>query len=187
MLAVLTGPVRSGKSRLALELAAVSGRPVLLAVAGQATDEEMARRIERHRAERSAGVRVLEIADPQLWLDDVGDDVCLVLDCLGTLVGRLMGEAAEGAIAADADTESVLESRVAGVVEALIARSGDTVIVTNEVGWGVVPATPSGRLFRDVVGRANARLVDAADAAWLVVAGRALDLTSAGRTVTWPR
>lgn len=187
VLALLSGPVRSGKSRLALELASASGRPVLLAVAGLANDGEMERRIARHRAERPDSVIVLEIDDPCVWLDDVDEDACLVLDCLGTLVGRLMGDAADDAVATDADTEAVLESRVSAVVDALIARAGDTVVVTNEVGWGVVPVSSSGRLFRDVLGRANARLIDVADAAWLVLGGRAMDLTSLRKDVTWPR
>jgi adenosylcobinamide kinase/adenosylcobinamide-phosphate guanylyltransferase len=188
VLAVLTGPVRSGKSRAALDLARSSGRPVVLAVAGLAADEEMERRIARHRAERGDDIRVMEIAEADRWLDDVAPDACLVLDCLGTLVARLMRDAPH----ADAETarpeeESALEARVDAVVDGLLARGGDTVIVTNEVGWGVVPATPSGRLFRDAIGRANARLTRAADAAWLIVAGRAIDLVASGDDVVWPR
>jgi adenosylcobinamide kinase/adenosylcobinamide-phosphate guanylyltransferase len=188
VLAVLTGPVRSGKSRLALRLAAASGRPVLLAVAGLADDAEMERRIERHRAERSPEVRVLEIDDVWEWLDAVPADVCLVLDCLGTLVARMMGDVVSGDTElADVDAEERLSAAIDALVDRLVARGGDTVVVTNEVGWGVVPATASGRLFRDVLGRANARLADAADAGWLVVAGRAIHLTSRRKDVTWPR
>ena len=188
MLAVLTGPVRSGKSRLALRLASASGRPVLLAVAGLADDAEMARRIERHRAERSPEVGVLEIEDVGTWLDGVPAGVCLVLDCLGTLVARMMGDAVpDGAELVGLDAEERLSAEIDALIERLVAREGDTVVVTNEVGWGVVPAAPSGRLFRDVLGRANARLVDAADAGWLVVAGRPIDLTALGKDVLWPR
>ncbi|HET6497560.1 MAG TPA: bifunctional adenosylcobinamide kinase/adenosylcobinamide-phosphate guanylyltransferase, partial [Coriobacteriia bacterium] len=68
----------------------------------------------------------------------------------------------------------------------LAARRGDTVVVTNETGWGVVPAYPSGRVFRDALGRANAALCTIADAAYLVVNGRLVDLTSAPTELTWP-
>lgn len=188
MLAVLTGPVRSGKSRLALSLARESGRAVVLAVSGLPDDEEMARRIERHRSGRGDDITVLEIEDPELWLRDVPDDVCLVVDCLGTLLARLMGDAVpEDAELADAGLERRLEEVLDRLVAWLIERPGDTVVVTNEVGWGVVPASPSGRLFRDVLGRATARLVAAADCAWLVVAGRAIDLGTLELEVAWPR
>ena len=90
------------------------------------------------------------------------------------------------ALAAQTNNPAVLDREVDRLIAGLEARAGDTVIVTNEVGWGVVPATPSGRLFRDVVGRASARLIERADAAWLVVGGRAVDLGSAPKGVSWP-
>jgi adenosylcobinamide kinase/adenosylcobinamide-phosphate guanylyltransferase len=86
--------------------------------------------------------------------------------------------------------EAAAEERAArlgdALVDALLAREGRTVVVTNEVGWGIVPATPLGRLFRDTVGRANRRLIDNADAAWLVVSGRAVDLKTLPQEATWP-
>lgn len=188
MLAVLTGPVRSGKSRQALVLALASGRPVVLAVGGMPDDEEMARRIERHRAERAADVRVLETGTDVDWYDRVPDDACLVVDCLGTVLGgaiaRMVPDDAE--VAGEA-AESAAEALADKLVGWLVARGGSTVVVTNEVGWGVVPATPLGRLFRDVVGRANRALTDAADAAWLVVSGRCLPLTALDQEVSWPQ
>jgi adenosylcobinamide kinase/adenosylcobinamide-phosphate guanylyltransferase len=60
-------------------------------------------------------------------------------------------------------------------------------VVTNETGWGVVPATPLGRLFRDVVGRANRMLVDSADVSWLIIAGRAVPLHTFKQEVSWPK
>lgn len=187
MLAVLTGPVRSGKSRLALELARSTGVPVLVAVAGTEDDPEMVRRIARHRADRPSDVRVLEIADAENWRTDVPADACLIVDCLGTLVARLMGSA-HGPMddLVDDAAEAALERAVDQLVDWLVSREGHTVVVTNEVGWGVVPAHPSGRLFRDIVGRANARLVASADGAWLIVAGRAIDLKAGSADVRWP-
>ena len=187
MLAVLTGPVRSGKSRMALELAQATNRPVVLAVAGIPDDPEMVRRIERHRAGRSAAIAVVEIGDSEDWLVALPEDACVVLDCLGTLVARLMGTTGhDDAILVDAEIESSLEASIDSLVDRLTTRTGDTIVVTNEVGWGVVPTSPTGRLFRDALGRAHVRLVTQADCAWLVVAGRAVDLTALPREVTWP-
>ena len=68
----------------------------------------------------------------------------------------------------------------------LVSRRGDTVVVTNEVGGGVVPAYALGRVFRDVLGRANRALVDGADAAYLCVAGRLVDLHARPTQAIWP-
>lgn len=187
MLAVLTGPVRSGKSRAGLRLALATGRRVVLAVGGLPDDEEMARRIDRHRAERSGEITVVETAEDADWYHRVPDDACLLLDCLGTVLGAVLaGLVPDDAEVANAAAESRAEAAADALVAWLSDRSAPTVVVTNEVGWGVVPATPLGRLFRDVLGRANRALIDAADAAWLVVGGRCLPLDAFDREVSWP-
>ena len=188
MLAVFTGPVRSGKSSAALALALESGRRVVIAVGGRADDEEMERRIAGHQAGRPAGIEVIETPDNPEWLARVPADACLLVDCLGTILGAEL-EAA-GAFEADlvsADSEAAAMAKAEELSRLLLAREAPTVVVTNEVGWGVVPAHPSGRLFRDVVGRANRTLIDRADAAWLVVGGRLIDLTSLSKEAQWPR
>lgn len=188
MLAVVTGPVRSGKSRVALDLALQTGRAIVIAVGGRADDEEMARRIAAHQANRPVGIRVLEVGDDTAWITGVPADACLLVDCLGTLLGLGLADLVPG----DAELASAVEERAASIradalVSALLARNGDTVIVGNEVGWGVVPATPLGRLFRDVMGRSLRTLVDSADVAVAVVAGRCIDLTSLPREARWRR
>ncbi len=104
----------------------------------------------------------------------------LVVDCLGTLIGKLL-EGAEGYLSSDEYIDPSHEVAVFHaahqVVSALEARPGLSIVVTNEVGWGIVPAHPSARLFRDVVGRANRDLVAVADPALLVVAGRVITLS----------
>ncbi len=183
-LVVITGGARSGKSALAARLASERERPVVIAVAGRAEgDAEMAARIERHRAERSEAWTTLEVAGRPLgdWLQQVPADAVLVLDCLGTLVTDILwGDGVEALSEADAD------ERVLVATEALLARAGDTIIVTNEVGMGIVPASASGRLFRDVLGRANARLAARADAAYLAVCGRYIDILAGPGYPVWP-
>jgi adenosylcobinamide kinase/adenosylcobinamide-phosphate guanylyltransferase len=184
---LLTGPVRSGKSALAQRLAEANATSFVAAVAGRADDPEMARRIERHQRDRGEGWTTLELTPerlagpggPTAWLAEVPADRVLVVDCLGTLVTALMegfGGAGHGELT-DPEAERRVHAAADSVVEALLARPGLAVVVSNETGWGVVPAHPAGRLFRDVMGRANRALATRADAALLVVAGRVISLT----------
>jgi adenosylcobinamide kinase/adenosylcobinamide-phosphate guanylyltransferase len=87
---------------------------------------------------------------------------------------------------ADPAYAAEVERRVDAVVDALCRAKGPTIVVTNEVGQGVVSQWASARLFRDVMGRANARLVGASDTAYLCVAGRALDIGHLPTSVSWP-
>lgn len=199
-LVVITGGARSGKSAIAAELARereCTGSSVCYAVFGRPDiDAEFAERIERHRAERPAAWRTIEAADARSWLDSVSDGELLVLDCLGTLVGLAMEEsyhALGDTVLGDADAnalpsgfEASVTALIEGVVGGILERAGDTIVVTNEVGDGIVPGYASGRLFRDELGRANRRLVSAADAAYLCVAGRVIELASRPKHATWP-
>lgn len=190
-LIVITGGARSGKSAAAARLAKQHGGDVWVAVAGRPeVDPEMARRVARHRADRPAHWVTLEVAGEHIpsWFASVPQDVCLVIDCLGTLVAeRVFGS--DGHDPGPWVSEA-LEERAAEVAEYLVgaalARVGDTIVVTNEVGLGIVPMSASGRLFRDTIGRANARLVAAADAAYLCVCGRCLDLCALPELPSWP-
>jgi adenosyl cobinamide kinase/adenosyl cobinamide phosphate guanylyltransferase len=160
---LLTGGARSGKSRLALELAAREAPPVTFLATGEAGDQEMAERIERHRAERPAGWRTVE--EPLRLREAVeAVDGCLIVDCLSFW--------AANALEAGLD----VEAEAAAAAAAAATRPGLTVSVTNEVGMGVVPATPLGREYRDLLGRVNAIWADAAGEVYLIVAGRALRL-----------
>lgn len=178
-LTVFTGGVRSGKSAAAAAHARAAGLPVTVAVAGVAEgDGEMRRRIEAHRRSRPPGWRVLEVAGvpPVSWLPQVTDEECLLVDCVGTMLAGLVWPVS-GADPSGADPEAAVDA-ARELAEALIARRGETVVVTNEVGWGVVPVSESGRAFRDAMGIANRMLVDAADRAYLVVCGRLVDLST---------
>jgi len=199
-LVVFTGGARSGKSAAAQHLAerrALDGLKVVVAVFGRGEDDsEFARRLARHRADRPASFATLEAADSLGWLAQVETDDLLVVDCMGTLLGRVLEEVwakmsrtqlrDAAAEEISSDSESSVAERLNEIVEGLLARRGDTIVVTNEVGDGVVPTHASGRLFRDLLGRCNRRLVDAADAAYLVVAGRLVELDTLRRDAVWP-
>ena len=160
---------------------------MVVAVAGWDGDEEMARRIEAHRAVRPEGWATVTATPDVRWLADVPEDAVLVLDCLGTLVATACYEAVGEADVAPEGAETVVAARIDTLVAALLARAGDCVIVSNETGWGVVPVWPGARMFRDELGRANRRLTDAADATYLVVCGRFLDLRALSAAPEWPR
>jgi adenosylcobinamide kinase/adenosylcobinamide-phosphate guanylyltransferase len=182
----LTGPVRSGKSAAAETLAAERGGPVVVAVAGWDGDEEMARRIGSHRSGRPADWTTIAATPDADWLARVPEHATLLLDCLGTLVSNACHEAVGDAEVAPAGAEEEVAARIDAFVAALVARTGDSVIVSNETGWGIVPVWPGARLFRDTLGRANRRITEAADAAYLIVCGRVVDLRSLADIPVWP-
>jgi len=186
-LVFLTGPVRSGKSAAAERLASERGKPVVVAWAGWHGDEEMERRIEAHRAQRPAGWTTIAATPDTGWIADVPADAVLLLDCLGTLVANASHEAVGEAEVAPAGAEAEVSERIGTLVAALLARSGDSVIVSNEVGWGIVPVWPGARIFRDELGRANRALASAADSAWLVIDGLFLDLRKLADNPVWAR
>jgi adenosylcobinamide kinase / adenosylcobinamide-phosphate guanylyltransferase len=198
-LVVITGGARSGKSRAAQQLAEArvrEGASVTVAVFASESDSEMTDRIARHRADRPSGFSVVEAAGALSWLGSVPSDSLLLLDCLGTCLGLAMLEAWENTAIAGADMtdatelpsgfEAEFSARTGELVERLLARNGDTIVVSNEVGSGVVPGYPTGRVFRDELGRANSALIGSADAAYLAVAGRLVDLLKLPHDIAWP-
>jgi adenosyl cobinamide kinase/adenosyl cobinamide phosphate guanylyltransferase len=165
-LVVVLGGARSGKSALAVRLAAADGGLVTFLATGEARDEEMAARIAAHRAERPAGWKTVEEPHALAPAIERAPAGVLVVDCLSLWVAN------------ELERSSPAEIERAGADAAALARDRDglTIAVSNEVGLGIVPATELGRVFRDVLGRVNTAWVAASTRAYLVVAGRALDL-----------
>jgi adenosyl cobinamide kinase/adenosyl cobinamide phosphate guanylyltransferase len=167
-LILLLGGARSGKSALAARLAAGWAGPVTVVVTGEARDEEMAARIRRHRAGRPAAWRTVEAPselEPALVAAPAGGFV--IVDCLTLWVSNLMERGL---------SDEQVERRAGAAAAAAAARDAPTVAVSNEVGAGIVPATPPARRYRDLLGQVNTVWADAADQALLLVAGRAVPL-----------
>ncbi|HEX3815727.1 MAG TPA: bifunctional adenosylcobinamide kinase/adenosylcobinamide-phosphate guanylyltransferase [Mycobacteriales bacterium] len=166
---LVTGGSRSGKSQLAEELLADRSDVVYLATGPMPdhTDAEWARRIQVHRDRRPAAWTTVETLDAAAIL--ASDGPAVLLDGLGTWLAGVMDETGlwddrPGAVEA-------LQGRTADLVDAWRGSVRDVVAVTDEVGSGVVPATSSGRLFRDELGRLNAAIAAGSDEVWLVTAG----------------
>jgi adenosylcobinamide kinase/adenosylcobinamide-phosphate guanylyltransferase len=190
MIVLITGPVRSGKSAFALELARESGRmPVYVATYEVAAgDPEMADRIARHRAERGdmRTIETNEQAGPTLagTLAAARTGEILIVDSLGTwLSSHLLGLEAPAAADPVAAARE-LERRAAALLPALDALAADAIVISEETGWGVVPGSVLGRLFRDQLGRTSAAVAGRAASAYLVVAGYAVDLVRSGRRIS---
>lgn len=162
---LVLGGARSGKSRHAQTLAEDTGpRRTYLATA-EARDEEMAARIARHQAERGEGWQTLEapLEMPDM-LEAVADSDVVLVDCLTLwLTNVMLGER-------DVDTE------IEALVAALAAAQQPVILVSNEVGLGLVPETPLGRAFRDAQGRLNQRIAQEVDEVRFVAAGLPLVL-----------
>jgi len=169
-LTVLTGGARSGKSAAAVAAAAASGAPVTFIATAEPSDDEMAERITRHRAERPANwTTVEEPHDLAGAVTEVDPADTIVVDCLAIWVtNRMLDDPPV------ASPELVAEA--SGLADHLAKRPGLSLVVTNEVGSGVVPPTPLGRDFRDLLGTVNQQVVRAADHAYLAIAGRLLPL-----------
>lgn len=170
-LTLILGGVRSGKSDYAQRLAAESGRPVFYLATATAGDEEMAERIARHRAARPSHWRTLEAptnVGQALEAVLAGGELVL-MDCLTLLVSNLMMEGGEGITADRLEAEVVHE--LEAVLKVCAERETALIVVSNEVGMGLVPPYPMGRVYRDVLGRANQWLAARADRVVLMVAG----------------
>ena len=169
-LTVLLGGARSGKSRLAVELAVAAGAPVTYIATGEARDDEMAARIAAHRAERPAGW--LTVEEPYALAAAVAaadPSHTVVVDCLTLWTAN--------ALARDEEPERVLEA-AASTAAMAASRAALTIAVSNEVGLGIVPLEPLSRTYRDLLGSVNRTWVEASADALFLVAGRALRLVA---------
>ncbi len=164
---LIIGGARSGKSRFAQELGRKLGGQVLFVATAEAGDEEMSQRIEEHRKKRPANWRTLEAGSHlgRQIKQEIGDAQLVIVDCIALLVSNIFSQ----------HNEQTLEKQVMAEIKELVECTRKTdasfIIVSNEVGLGLVPTSRVGRLYRDLLGKANQMLASHADEVYLMVAG----------------
>jgi len=176
-LILVTGGARSGKSSFAEELARKFKGEVLYVATSIPVDEEMKSRIRKHKEQRPKNWETIEAyKDLDLHLGNVtAQKSAVLLDCVTIMVTNIMLDKCSDIDNIGTDEAADMEDRVKNEIKKLIEIIAKTqsafIIVTNEVGMGVVPEYPSGRVFRDIAGRANQMLARFANEVYLCVSG----------------
>lgn len=177
---LIIGGARSGKSQLAEQRARESGLRVTYIATAESRDGEMARRIAQHRKRRPAEWGLVE--SPLDLADTLrlhaAPNTCLLVDCLTLWLSNLLfaGEAARQAEAGEKVDCPRLSEEQAALIDVLPALPGRLILVSNEVGWGLVPMAAVSRLFTDEQGRLNQRVATVCERVTLVAAGLPLTL-----------
>lgn len=179
-LTLILGGARSGKSSYAEKLAAQHEGSVLYVATAQAWDDDMASRIAVHRAQRPSHWRTLEapVQVGQAIAEAPPADVILI-DCLTLLASNVIAplDTSEQAVA-DRALKAEIDALCDAILTVTTHRTTHWIIVSNEVGLGIVPAYPLGRIYRDALGRANQRLAAMAHQVFFMVAGLPLTVKS---------
>jgi adenosylcobinamide kinase/adenosylcobinamide-phosphate guanylyltransferase len=187
---LVTGPVRSGKSRYVAEIAQRSGRRVSYVATAMrdGSDDEWDSRLTRHVHDRPTTWELIESASIghdaliALFRDGVPDQ-CIVVDAVGTWLAARIATHIDAFERDFAAFETRMDEEATELAQAMLDSRAQVVVVAEEVGWDIVPVAASARLFRDVLGRVKQRIAADADAVILVVCGIALDLRALGTTI----
>lgn len=188
--ALITGGARSGKSTFAERLAAYPGRPVIYIATAQVLDQEMAWRVQKHRQQRPAHWQLLEepYAIPDALEKLRHEEAVILLDCVTIWLSNLLLQTLDSGSAESASPDTLTPEDEASILAnvrkaATLAQeiTPQVIMVTNEVGQGIVPENPLARAYRDLAGRANQLLAHHADAVYWVVAGYPLEVKKSGQ------
>jgi len=174
-LILVTGPARSGKSEWAEALALASHQPVTYIATStiDPEDQDWQDRIAQHQQRRPKNWRLQEVpVDLVSAITAATSQDCLLIDSLGTWLANLLDQ-----------EEEPWQHTVASLIESLKQTPSTVILVSEETGWGVIPAYPLGRKFRDRLGYLTRQVGSVADAAYLVVAGYAVELQQVGSSV----
>ncbi len=182
MITLILGGARSGKSALAEQHALDSGLAVTYIATGEAGDAEMAERIAHHKARRPADWLLVEepVQLAATLRTHAATDRCLLVDCLTLWLSNLLfrGQAARHAEAGNAINCPLLKNETAALLDCLPQLPGHVILVSNEVGLGIVPMGAATRLYVDEAGRLNQRIAALSARVTLVAAGLPLELKS---------
>jgi adenosylcobinamide kinase/adenosylcobinamide-phosphate guanylyltransferase len=164
---LLLGGARSGKSHYAQQLAGELGSKVLFVATGEGLDEEMQARIIEHRKDRPKSWRTLETTSGigKGIEKQIGDAEVVVIDCITLLISNLLRDEPDYAKA-----EKRVKAEIKELIDAMDRLDASFVIVSNEVGMGLVPDNKLGRIYRDLLGKANQLLSSHATEVYLMLA-----------------
>ena len=173
---LLLGGARSGKSSYAQTLAENSGKSVTYLATAQALDDEMSARIQKHQAERPAQWQTLEV--PLNIASHVGEikSELVILDCMTLLATNLLMQFVKDDLVDEAPFTESIHKEVGDLIAAIRNGKQDWIIISNEIGLGLVPPYQMGRVYRDLLGWANQRLAREADKVIFMVAGIPMDV-----------
>jgi adenosylcobinamide kinase/adenosylcobinamide-phosphate guanylyltransferase len=170
-LTFILGGARSGKSSHAQKLAQESGKSVTFIATAQALDEDMSVRIKKHQEDRPSSWVTLEIPlniAEHLQTNPINTDVVL-LDCITLLVNNLFMPCVKDDLADEKGAMQAVQIEVDALLAFVSGQRQDWIVISNEVGLGVVPAHQMGRAYRDILGWANQRLArEAGQVCWMV-------------------
>jgi len=172
-LILITGGARSGKSRYAQEMAEKSGEKVLFVATAEGLDDEMRGRIAKHRQQRPTIWRTLEapLNVSNRLQAAAGDIQTIIIDCITLLVNNVFTRGCDGDSIDMTLIQEKLSAEIDGLLDCVKKTDALFIIVTNEVGLGIVPDNYMARSYRDLLGGANQQLAKASDEVYLMVSG----------------
>jgi len=176
-LILVTGGARSGKSTFAEELVKKNGKKVLYIATANDFDDEMKHRIKKHKEQRPTTWETLEAFKDfdNILNKHIADKDVVILDCITIMVANIMYEGCDDwnnmTIMEIDKMEVMVNKEISSLIGVIREGNIPFILVTNEIGMGVVPEFPSGRVFRDIAGRVNQSLAKAADEVYLCVSG----------------
>lgn len=164
----ILGGARNGKSCFARRLAEKSGKKVLFVATAKALDDEMRVRIEEHKKNRPKDWRTLELTsgvgrEVRRQIEDAG---IVIIDCLTLLISNLLTAKTDHAKA-----ENVIMREINALIDCINKVAADFIIISNEVGMGLVPENKLARSYRDFLGKANQLIAEQADEVFVLMAG----------------
>jgi adenosylcobinamide kinase/adenosylcobinamide-phosphate guanylyltransferase len=183
---LILGGARSGKSRFAKELAMCLDAKVLFVATAEALDEEMRQRIEKHKSERPPGWCTVEVTTGvgRKIRQEIGNARVVIVDCLTLLVANVIGRCCDEP---ELNSSDLVEEKLATEINELIGCINDSaavfILVSNEVGMGLVPESRLGRLYRDLLGKVNQTLAERADRVCFMLGGLPLNLKGGSFTI----
>lgn len=168
---LILGGARSGKSSYAQSLAEETGKSVTFIATAEALDKEMSVRIQKHRTERPSNWETLEVPlGVASHMQRIKSNI-VILDCITLLISNLLMQFVKDDIVDEAPFKVAVQKEIEELVIAIGAQEKEWIIISNELGLGLVPPYQMGRVYRDWLGWANQRLAREADKVILMVAG----------------